>query len=399
MVSRQLDVAAAVVLTILAASRISAFGVPLVVVAGVLLLPIWWTAAAGVVSYRALAIAGVAAAVVGVVVAVFRPEGRGLIFRDLVAQTALLLSVVVGVGILIWLRELCGDWVAGLTFGFGSFLAIRPNAGFLDDPWRFGFAVPTILVVLAVSAKRRNPWLELGACTFLLLTLALSGARSRTGVLLIVALLVLFQTWGIPRRGFTAAVRVVVVLALGALATYELGQAVVLEGYLGEAAQQRSVQQIDQSGSLILGGRPEMAASTSLFRADPWGFGAGVTPSMHDVAVAKSGLLGIGYSPDNDYVEGYMFGHGVEVHSVIGDLWARHSLGGLLFVGVAVVIILAGLGRRVARRSAGALLVFCGLSALWDLAFSPMLTSAPLLMLALGLSANISHLAKAAPLR
>lgn len=380
-----LELLLAVGLVFFLGSRVTVLGLPVALLLAGAVLPVWWGVARKVPFLPQILALGVLAVVCGCVAALLRPAPRGLVVRDLIAQSTLVLTVVIGAALIVWLRELRSAPFAALVFGLGSFLAIRPNPGVLEDPWRFGFAVPVIIVVLAWGSGRRRPALEVGAAVVLLVVMAASGARSRTGVILVVTLLLLVQAWGAPRRGGAAVVRVLVLIAGGGLATYQLGQAVILEGYLGVAAQERSAAQIDQSGSLLVGGRPELGATSALFQHFPLGFGAGVTPTMHDVAVAKSGMRSIGYSPDNGYVEGYMFGHGVEVHSVIGDLWARHSLGGLVFIAAALAVLFVGMARQVAGRTASSVALFAGCSAVWDAGFSPMLTSAPLLTLAIGL--------------
>ena len=94
--------------------------------------------------------------------------------------------------------------------------------------------------------------------------------------------------------------------ALG-LAVYYLGTTLLVDGYLGEAAQAKSVAQIDAAGSLIAGGRPELAATLALLGADFRGFGLGAIANYHDVLVAKTGMASINYDPNNGYVERYLF--------------------------------------------------------------------------------------------
>ena len=57
-----------------------------------------------------------------------------------------------------------------------------------------------------------------------------------------------------------------VALVLAVLA-YRLGTRVLVSGYLGAEARQRSIAQIDSAGSLILGGRPEIAATVADIRS------------------------------------------------------------------------------------------------------------------------------------
>lgn len=152
---------------------------------------------------------------------------------------------------------------------------------------------------------------------------------------------------------------------------YFLIQAALLDGALGEQAQARSVAQIERSGSLLTGGRPELGASIALLTARPWGYGSGVFPTGEQVQVAKQGMVALGYDPDNGYVNRYMFGNGFEVHSLTGDLWILFGVLGLAFAVVLAVAVGASLVIRLASGTASAVGAFLALRLMWDLAFSP----------------------------
>jgi hypothetical protein len=169
---------------------------------------------------------------------------------------------------------------------------------------------------------------------------------------------------------------------------YQLGTALLLNGWLGQLTQARSAAQVEASGSLILGGRPELEATAALFRSNPWGFGAGTAPSFTDVTVAKEGMASINYDPNNGYVERYMFGSQFELHSVLGDLWAWFGLGGLLLGGIILVVCTRGISRQLAARTASGLTLFLVWWSLWNLAFSPVESSVPTLALAIALLAQ-----------
>jgi hypothetical protein len=149
--------------------------------------------------------------------------------------------------------------------------------------------------------------------------------------------------------------------------------------------QQRSVQQLNETGSLILGGRPELAATVALMRDQPMGFGFGTVPSHHDVTVAKTGMANINYDPNNGYVEKNMFGNGYSLHSVFGDVWAHSGLVGLALVATLLVLVVLGLGRRLSVGNASALLLFVSVKTLWNLFFGPFYSSIAILELTLAL--------------
>lgn len=173
-------------------------------------------------------------------------------------------------------------------------------------------------------------------------------------------------------------------VALGA-GVYFLGSTLLVDGFLGQAAQQRSVQQIDQAGSLLLGGRPELAATWALIQDRPFGFGPGVSVNATDLDVAKSGMLNINYDPNNGYVEKFMFGDGIELHSSAGDLWADFGVAGLCLALFIIILTFRGLALLVASRKASGLALLVGIFSVWSLFFGPFYSTAPLFTLLMGL--------------
>ena len=176
------------------------------------------------------------------------------------------------------------------------------------------------------------------------------------------------------------------VLAIALIASlYQVGQGLILDGYLGQAAESRTTQQVAQSGSVLLGGRPEIGATAALARSRWYGFGAGTLPSATDVRAAKEGMAALGYDGNNGYVNDYMFGDQFEVHSVLGDLWAAFGIAGVVLTAVIGLIAVRASLNAVAGRRAHALTVFVALNLLWDLGFSPFYGSLQSLMLSVGL--------------
>ena len=71
---------------------------------------------------------------------------------------------------------------------------------------------------------------------------------------------------------------------------------------------------------------------------------------MHDVQVAKAGMLHVDYDPENGYVEHFLFGTKIELHSTLGDLWAYAGPAGILLAGVCLVLLLTVPGRLGAEK-------------------------------------------------
>jgi hypothetical protein len=143
-----------------------------------------------------------------------------------------------------------------------------------------------------------------------------------------------------------------------------------LDGALGRATQVRTEQRADWGTALIFAGRPEGAATLALVKDRPMGFGPGVTPSSSELDNAKSALASFGVDPTSNYVNQYMFGGHVEVHSIVGDMWADFGIVGLLAAAYLLLWIVRG--AIPAAYLGNPLLTFLAISALWDAAFSPL---------------------------
>lgn len=117
----------------------------------------------------------------------------------------------------------------------------------------------------------------------------------------------------------------------------------------------------------------------------PAGFGSGASVSTEDVMVAKAGMWGINYQPDNGYVERYMFGRGIELHSVVGDMWAYYGLVGLVCALFIILLIVHALFVRLATGSASGLVIFLACTALWNMLFGPLWDTSRILAVLLGL--------------
>jgi hypothetical protein len=166
---------------------------------------------------------------------------------------------------------------------------------------------------------------------------------------------------------------------------YGGAQALILDGAFGTAMAQRTAQQIELSGNLLAAGRPEMGATAALIAHRPLGFGPGIPVNAEDLAVAKHGMSQLGYDPDNNYVYQYMFGRGIELHSLFGDFWAVYGPAGVLLWLFVLLLVVVALVRRMVRGMADALLVYVAILTAWNLFFSPVYSSVPMLILAVAL--------------
>ncbi|MFE3999783.1 O-antigen ligase family protein [Nocardioides sp. YIM B13467] len=356
---------------------------------GAALAPVWIREAS---RYRGAALGGVlllACLFSALALATWRsathpPTEAGVLF-----ELVPVVSTAMCVGALLWAQQVLSPGVVVCLYAVGSFMTATMNSRFAEDPWRFGFSMPaTMLLLGACLLIRRRPrkrlLADMTALGILTAVTALSGARSMSAFLIMTAVLLLWQHR--PRtakRTTSALLSLVLVGALG-FGLYRALEGAALDGYLGQSAQERTEEQTQAAGSLILGGRPEIGATVALMLHEPLGYGAGVMATPTDMQAAKQGMSRLGYDPDNGYVEHYMFGSRIEVHSLIGDLWIWFGLAGLVLSGWLLWLATIYLGRSMAHRTGTALGIFLALQLGWNLFFGPIISSLPPLALALG---------------
>lgn len=361
-------------------------GVSLSLIAAIVLLPVWWSALGKFRFARLLLSLAVIATVWGAVLTLFetmRPVSTSLLLE----QSFTLLSLAGGIGVLLWSRTQIGLGGTAVAFGVGALANVVLTGGNSANLWKYSLAVPVIIILLGITATNRRRWLDLLALGALAAVCLASDSRSMTSFLLLAGVIVLWQIFMPPGSRRPRPLQTLVLLGVLSLAAFSLLQALILDGALGDAAQQRTQAQIDTSGSLIAGGRPELGAATALISERPQGFGSGVLPVSHDVWIAKTGMSELNYDPDNGYVEGYMFGGQFEVHSVVGDLWLRFGPVGAAFALVLIVCAIYAVARGVSLKAASGLAVWLTLLGAWDTFFSPLLTSSRTLALLFALTA------------
>lgn len=313
-------------------------------------------------------------------------DGYAISGSERLQTVATLLSISLGAGVLLWARGVIPAPVIGAAYGAGMVLnAVRTYAPSEND-WKFIWAIPVSVLVLSLAVMTRRKFVGVAATALLAVVSALLDCRSYSAALLLATLLLVIaaRRSDSTRKLPTAVVAGFVVALAGAV--YYLGTSLLVSGYLGRDAQVRTIDQINTSGSVILGGRPEIAATWALMRHRPGGYGAGVIPQGKDILVAKGGLRGIAYDPNNGYVEKYMFGGHIELHSMFGDLWASFGIPGLVFTLLVVVVMFRSLSRCLARRTGDCLVIFLAVWSLWNVGFSPLASSASVLMLAMALA-------------
>jgi len=358
---------------------------PAVLVAAVL-MPVWVQVLPRFEGARLLLGAFVVAVAAGILLSVAEQGVRQINVSsglDFVVGT---LTLMGGLGVILWARTLISAPVIAMLAGFGLLATVSRSAElFASNPWRFGYSIPVTIVVLAIAWRIGSRWFEISALLALALVSATNDARSNFGMLILAALLVVWRARRLSPGQRGSWISMSLLVAAVAFAVFQISQTLILSGYLGERTQERSQAQVDAAGSIILGGRPELAAAAALFWSDPGGFGVGAVPTPTEIVTAKAGMAKINYDPDNGYVERYMLGGHFELHSVLGDLWTSYGIAGIgagaLLVGVAVRATALSLRSGVAS----GLLVYLAVRTLWGFAFGPFLGGSSIIMLFVGL--------------
>ncbi|GAA2726854.1 hypothetical protein [Cellulomonas aerilata] len=376
---------AAALLLALGLRQTVAVGVTSGLVLALALAPVWAPALARYRGARTVAVCAGLALVWGLWLTEASLAERGASLANLVGTTALLLGVVCTAGVLLWARDVLPVSHMGLWFALGMLASAATGAARLsDNPWKFAFGIPIAIALLSLVHRPRGTVRQVLALVALAGASALQDSRSYFATFMLAALLVAWQLRPTGSRRGSAVGTVLVVSAIG-LVVYQVGSSLLVQGYLGREAQERSIAQIETSGSILVGGRPELTATLALMREHPLGFGSGAVPGPADVLTAKEGMASIGYQPNNGYVENYMFGDDFKLHSMVGDSWAYFGFAGLLLMAVVALLLLGNLARQLAARTASGLVVFLTCWTAWNLLFSPLYSAAPTLGLALGL--------------
>jgi len=352
----------------------------------VALFPVWLPVLKQYWGARLLLVAGMVAIASGIWLTALAAPTHDTSLGQAFGAIAGLVGLLSGAGFVLWARTVLPDSQVAIWFGVGLLLGVSPTSDlYAANPWRFGYSVVLTIILLGITLQIRRRWLELAVALLLTVVATLTDARSAFAFMLLTVLLVAWQMRPVRPTRSKSALRAVLGLGVLGVVVFNVIQALILDGALGEATQQRTVAQLETTGSLILGGRPELAATIALMHHQPWGFGVGTAPGPLDILAAKTGMANINYDPNNGYVDNYMFGGHIELHSVIGDLWAGFGVPGLLLGVLILALVARGVGLHVSNNTASAVLLYLGIKAVWFLFFGPFFSSSVLLVLVLGL--------------
>jgi hypothetical protein len=339
----------------------------------VLLLPLWLPVLRRYTLATLIAGLGALAAVSGYVLSELSSADHVVSATNRVQAIGLLGSGIAAFGLLLWAASQLPMHRIAMLYGAGALAGTIANG---ELSWKFNLAVPTTFLVLGALERHRAGVVPAAAILGLGVLGVADEARSYFAVCVVAATLTVWQLRPTRQARKTAATAhhrwfpVVLLAGLG-IAVYFFTTSLATSGTLGETLKERSEAQVESSGSVIAGGRPEWAATRELLKLEPAGYGAGVVPTWADRIAGETGLAKINVDAGG-YADNYMFGDAFELHSVAADLWVRFGWVGVALAAVMVAVIVRGLSFLLAARRAPTYLSFACILGLWYLLFGPM---------------------------
>lgn len=343
-------------------------GVSSALVAGIVLFPLWAPVLRRYALATTIAALAAASACWGVVLSELSAADHSVSATLRVQSIALLLSGTVAIGLVLWCRQHVPlHRIIGL-YGLGSLAGAVLDGG---TSWKYNLAVPTMFLALGIiEANPRRRRLAAVVLVALGLVSVFDEGRSLFALALLAAVLVLSQSVSAGTARRLGRWSPALVLAAITFALYLAGTALLTGGYLGSTLEERTTEQIETTGSLIAGGRPEWAATWQLFSTRPEGFGPGVAPSWSDYMAGKSGLASINVDTGG-YAKYYLFGGQFRLHSVAADLWVSYGLFGVFLAVAILVSLVRSLSLSLASGRARTSVLFACVLGLWYLLFGP----------------------------
>lgn len=288
------------------------------------------------------------------------------------------------VGLILWARDFLSISRIALAFGAGWLLTGLIQLPGSPNPWKFQLAFGVTFIVLALVTAQRRTSVSVAALLGLGLVSVVLDFRSWFAFCSLAAGLLLWQArpQSVASKPASRLLSLLFLAMLAAISYFGATYAIV-GGYLGDELQARSVQQIQTSGSLIAGGRPEWTITWVLMQHNPAGFGLGVVPNSEDILRGKEGFAKVNVVFQPDYVD-FLFGGQFKLHSMVADFWSNFGAVGLLLAATVAGVLVAGFLSALSRRQVSPLVAFLVVANVWNLAFQPIYSSLPSLALALG---------------
>lgn len=348
------------------------------------LLPVWASSLRDFRFARGLVLLASIALLTGALLHLLN-DGRAFKMSLAIEVGLLFVTGIGGLGLLLWARTIVPlHWIV-IAFSAGYLVRVLPAIPSSDNPWKYQLAIPVTFLLLAFATRAKGVGPSLIVLAAIGLISIAFDSRSYLGFCLLAFVLVLWQMRQRTIDRPPSKLGTVALLMVAVTALYLIASTLLVEGYLGKAAQARTVEQIQTSGSLLTSGRPEWTGTIELMARNPIGFGLGTVPNSDDVWAAKAGMVAAGVDPDDGYVQVYMFGGHIKLHSIAADMWASFGLVGLATAICMIVIMGYSFLDRLGARSANGLICMAAIIGIWDMLFGPIYSNLPDVMLALAI--------------
>jgi hypothetical protein len=271
-------------------------------------------------------------------------------------------------------------FAAGLAAGYALAYQFNPSPYADVDPWKFGVAIPLTLLIVLISCHRILYGARLLSSLVLILAGIMNfafGFRSLGGVCVLAAAYVAAQAF--PTRIGSLRIsptRLAALCAIGAacglLLVVAYGRA-AKDGFLGAPAAQKYRQESTGKFGILLGGRPELFASSKAIADSPLiGHGSWAKDPKYTNELLAT-LSKNGYEPSAGYLydvehSGYL----IPAHSYLFQSWVEAGLLGAVFW---LVVLALTVGTLIAtfreRPGLSPLLAFLSVLLVWNIFFSP----------------------------
>ena len=344
-----------------------AFGASAALPLAVVLMPLWLAELRTYAYARLVAGLTTLSVVAGLLLSEQAAADHGVSATGRVEAVALLLSGMSVFALILWARSVLPVHRVVALYGAGAVAAALLEG---RTSWKFDLAVPVTFVVLGLLERGRRRSVVVVAVVVLGILGVLDDGRSFFAICVLVAALTLWQMR--PQDPEKRVHRWMPALFMGVVTfvVYLLSTALLTGGYLGAEAQERSTTQIETTGSLLVGGRPEWAATRELVKLRPLGYGPGVVPSWEDVQAGKAGLQSVNVELEQNRAA-YMFGGQFKLHSIAADLWVAYGLAGVALAAVMLVALVRCLSFSIAARELPTSVALAATLAAWFMLFGP----------------------------
>ena len=341
------------------------FGVSLTLVAALVVLPLWARSVGRYPLAPLIVGLGLASTVSAIVLAERSAVDHSINSLVQTETIFLFLSGLAALVILLWAREVLPLHRIVVLYAVGA-LASDILASRMS--WKYDLSLPAALLVLGLMERHGIRRASAAVLMGFGLIGVLNDSRSFIAFCAMAAALTLWELRPITSsqsRWFPAMLMV----CLG-VATYLLVQSLLVGGYLGSVAQERTIEQSDATGSVLAGGRPEWAATRALVLLNPAGYGVGVKPNWSDLQAAKQGLNAINVDLET-HRERYMFGTVFNLHSITSDLWVGYGWTGVALAIVICFALVRSLSFQLAARAAPTSVILLAMLGVWFMLFGP----------------------------